>query len=50
MRLKNKVIAVTASTRGIGWAIVQACAKEGAIVYMAVRRVEDARQIGRAHV
>lgn len=44
MRLKNKVIAVTASTRGIGWAIVQACAKEGAIVYMAVRRVEDARR------
>lgn len=44
MRLKEKVIIVTASTRGIGWAIVQACAKEGAIVYMAVRRVEDARE------
>ncbi len=44
MRLKNKVIVVTASTRGIGWAITQACAKEGAIVYMAVRRVEDAKK------
>ncbi|MEG0453600.1 MAG: SDR family oxidoreductase [Coprobacillus sp.] len=37
MRLKNKVVIVTASTRGIGYAIVKACAKEGAIVYMAAR-------------
>ena len=37
MRLKNKVILVTASTRGIGLAIVKACAKEGGIVYMAAR-------------
>lgn len=30
MRLKNKIILVTASTRGIGLAIVKLCAKEGA--------------------
>ena len=34
MRLKGKVVVVTASTRGIGLAIVKACAAEGAIVYM----------------
>ncbi|KRM33032.1 DP-dependent 7-alpha-hydroxysteroid dehydrogenase [Agrilactobacillus composti DSM 18527 = JCM 14202] len=43
MRLKNKVIAVTASTRGIGYAIVTACAQEGAIVYMAARNQERAQ-------
>lgn len=32
MRLQNKVVLVTASTRGIGWEIVKACAKEGAVV------------------
>jgi len=37
MRLKNKVVLITASTRGIGYACVKACAKEGAIVYMAAR-------------
>lgn len=42
MRLKDKVILVTASTRGIGYAIVQACAAEGAIVYMAARNEEKA--------
>ena len=40
MRLKDKVILVTASTRGIGYACVEACAKEGATVYMAVRDLE----------
>lgn len=45
MRLKNKVILVTASTRGIGLAIVKACAKEGAIVYMAARDSERARSV-----
>ena len=40
MRLKDKVILVTASTRGIGYACVEACAKEGATVYMAVRNPE----------
>lgn len=42
MRLKDKVILVTASTRGIGLAIVKACAKEGAVVYMAARNPERA--------
>ena len=40
MRLKDKVILITASTRGIGYACVKACAKEGAIVYMAARDPE----------
>ena len=42
MRLKDKVILITASTRGIGYACVEACAKEGAIVYMAARDLERA--------
>ena len=42
MRLKDKVILVTSSTRGIGYAIVSACAAEGATVYMAARNEERA--------
>ena len=45
MRLKDKVILVTASTRGIGLAIVKKCAQEGAKVYMAARNMEQAREI-----
>ena len=45
MRLKNKVILVTASTRGIGLAIVKKCADEGAQVYMAVRNTARAQEI-----
>ena len=45
MRLKEKVILVTASTRGIGLAIVTKCAKEGAKVYMAARNMERAQEI-----
>ena len=45
MRLQNKVILVTASTRGIGLAIVKKCAQEGAKVYMAARDMERAREI-----
>lgn len=45
MRLNNKVVLITASTRGIGLAIVKACAKEGAIVYMAARNLELANSI-----
>lgn len=45
MRVKNKVILVTASTRGIGLAIVKACAREGGIVYMAARNMERAKAI-----
>ena len=44
MRLENKVILITASTRGIGLACVKACAKEGAIVYMAARNLETAKK------
>lgn len=40
MRLENKVILITASTRGIGLSCVKSCAKEGAIVYMAARNLE----------
>lgn len=42
MRLKNKVVLITASTRGIGLACVKACAGEGAAVYMAARNLEAA--------
>ena len=45
MRLKGKVILVTASTRGIGLAIVRACAKEGGIVCMAARDLVRAQEI-----
>ena len=44
MRLQDKVILVTASTRGIGLAIVKKCAREGAKVYMAARDLERARE------
>ena len=45
MRLQEKVILVTASTRGIGLAIVKKSAREGAKVYMAARDMERAQEI-----
>ena len=45
MRLKDKIVLITASTRGIGLACVKKCAKEGAKVYMAARNVERAQEI-----
>ena len=45
MRLKDKVILVTASTRGIGLAVVKKCAQEGGKVYMAARNLERAKEI-----
>ena len=45
MRLKDKVILVTASTRGIGLAIVKKCAIEGVWVYMVVWDMERAKEI-----
>ena len=42
MKLKDKVVIVTASTRGIGLAVAEACAKEGAVVYMAARNLKRA--------
>lgn len=47
MRLQDKVILVTASTRGIGLAIVKQCAEEGARVYMAARNMDLAQEIAR---
>ncbi|MBE7028617.1 MAG: SDR family oxidoreductase [Ruminococcaceae bacterium] len=44
MKLKYKVVLITASTRGIGLAISKAFAKEGAIVYMAARNLELAKE------
>ena len=44
MRLKDKVVLITASTRGIGLATVKACAKEGATVYMAARNLDLAKE------
>jgi len=38
MQLKDKVIVITGSTRGIGRAIAEACAKEGAKVVICSRR------------
>jgi len=37
MRLKGKIVLVTAATRGIGLACVRACAAEGATVYLGGR-------------
>lgn len=42
MRLENKVAIVTASTRGIGAAIAETFAKEGARIYLAARNEERA--------
>ena len=47
MRLKDKVVLITASTRGIGLACVKACVKEGAHVYMAARNTERAQGIAK---
>ena len=44
MRLKDKVVLITASTRGIGLACVKKCAIEGAAVYMAARNIERAQE------
>ena len=45
MQLKDKAILVTASTRGIGLAIVKKCVEEGAHVYMAARDLDRAQEI-----
>ena len=45
MRLRDKVVLITASTRGIGLAIARKCADEGAAVYMAARNLARAQEI-----
>ena len=45
MRLIDKVVLITASTRGIGLACVRKSVKEGAAVYMAARNMERAQEI-----
>ena len=45
MRLKDKTILVTASTRGIGLSIVKKCAQEGTRIYMAARNMALAQEI-----
>ena len=45
MRLQDKVVLVTASSRGIGLACVKKCAKEGAMIYMAARNLQRAHEI-----
>ena len=50
MRLKDKAVLITASTRGIGPACVKACAKEGASVYMGARSMERAQETAAAVV
>ena len=45
MRLMDKVVLITASTRGIGLACVKKCAEEGAAVYMAARNMKRAQDI-----
>ena len=44
-RVENKVALVTSSTRGIGLAIAKTLAKEGARVYLAVRRLDAGQEV-----
>ena len=45
LRLKDKVIVVTGSTKGIGAAIAKMCAAEGAKVVVSGRKIEDGEAI-----
>ncbi len=44
-RFENKIALVTSATRGIGFASALKLAKEGATVYLGVRRLEDTKVI-----
>ena len=46
-RFDDKIALVTSSTRGIGLACAERLVREGAKVYLAVRRVEAGKQIAR---
>lgn len=45
MRLQQKIVLVTAATRGIGLACVEACAREGAQVFLAARDLQRGEQV-----
>ena len=47
--IEGKVALVTASTRGIGLAVVQALAREGAKVAVVARTEEDVKKVAREH-
>lgn len=47
MKLENKVVIITASTRGIGLACAEACARAGGHVWLAARNREAATQTAR---
>lgn len=47
MKLSEKIVLVTASTRGIGLACVKRLAKEGATVYMGARNLEKAEAVAK---
>lgn len=47
MKLSEKIVLVTASTRGIGLACVKRLAKEGATVYMGARNLEKAEVVAK---
>lgn len=48
MILKDKVVVITGSTRGIGLAVAEACASEGAYVVVSSRKPEAVEQTCRA--
>ena len=45
MKLEDKVIVITGSTRGIGRAVAEACAKEGAKVVICSRHEPAVKEI-----
>ena len=47
LKLEKNIFLVTAATRGIGLAVVKACANEGATVYMGARDMDRARELCR---